>query len=935
MNNAAALLWTELVTRIASRSLHYRSGSEESAAASVHSLFKTTRQLLGESGPGTPFAEIAVTLLNEVLAPRTSRWHGWMTALDRAQGPEDKAELKFADERVRRMFRAELNELRDHLQHYVQMLATLAKNPDAKDLSVLAPDLLAVLEKDKQSRPGAKLGDPLAAKISAAVSFAGTVTGEDILKSERVILDERRRDLKLPKAPESSSDPLLNATGLALSGGGIRSATFCLGIVQVLVRRRLFHRFDYLSTVSGGGYLGSFLSCALGTKHPGYTLTGEARVQDAFENTNGQSESGLVRHLRNNSKYLLDGGLGTRLKILGLLFSGILWNLLILLPIPLLAAWAVCQGHNFWGGALRALNAGGTWFPSWGDGWLGTGAAWSALLLRWILYPLGVLWLFIPLVQRSTHGHPPGSAAVLLRHRWEAVTLWIGRLALFLGLLFCVPALFHAYDWLKNSSPALFEGKGLNDLVTVSAGGVVSALLGLLAARLSRLWPRLRGVAVRLFIFSGPVVLLFIFLLTGNRLGLGRNLVLDDLIWDWEPSVVLWVSLGLLVWGWLFVNINTLAPHRFYRRKLCDCYLTRRSVDPAKGPLAPAVPPTSAVPPAPVVPAAPVPVRINKVEEVKLTALCGDPAAPYHLINMTVNAPTSKNPDLRGRGGDFFLTSKAWTGSPITGYFETGTVEKIDAHFDLGTAMAVSGAAASSNMGWKTMAPFRFIMALCNVRLGYWLRRPGTRWLPTGCGPWYLYREMLGRMDERSRYLNLSDGGHIENLAAYELLRRRCKFIVCVDGGQEPGMECADLIRLERYASIDLGIQMQYDIADLMLQVNGLSRSHAILVKIIYPVASGEPPATGWMVYLKLAATGIEPAYVREYRRGCPAFPHETTGDQIFEEDQFEAYRALGEWAMEDLFRPEITGTTVPKELEPWFQCLADRLLPDNDAAFR
>ncbi|HWI78392.1 MAG TPA: hypothetical protein VNS31_04295, partial [Ramlibacter sp.] len=45
--------------------------------------------------------------------------------------------------------------------------------------------------------------------------------------------------------------------GLALSGGGIRSATFCFGLLRGLARTRSLRRFDYLSTVSGGGYIGS------------------------------------------------------------------------------------------------------------------------------------------------------------------------------------------------------------------------------------------------------------------------------------------------------------------------------------------------------------------------------------------------------------------------------------------------------------------------------------------------------------------------------------------------------------------------------------------------------------------------------------------------------------------------------------------------------
>jgi hypothetical protein len=239
-------------------------------------------------------------------------------------------------------------------------------------------------------------------------------------------------------------------------------------------------------------------------------------------------------------------------------------------------------------------------------------------------------------------------------------------------------------------------------------------------------------------------------------------------------------------------------------------------------------------------------------------------------------------------------------------------------------------------MGWRTLPHFRFLMTLFNIRLGYWLRKPGTpsvHRLLEGAGPWYFFREMLGWMDETCRYVNLSDGGHIENLAVYELLRRKCKFIVCVDGGQEAGMECADLVRLERYATIDLDIAMHYDLSDLTSQSNGLSRAHAILVKIEYD-ASMPTKQLGWMLYLKLAVTGVEPVFLRDYRRENPAFPHQTTGDQFFDEAQFEAYRTLGGCAMEGMFRGEIVGKATPATMEAWFQCLASNLLPDNDAAF-
>jgi hypothetical protein len=113
-----------------------------------------------------------------------------------------------------------------------------------------------------------------------------------------------------------------------------------------------------------------------------------------------------------------------------------------------------------------------------------------------------------------------------------------------------------------------------------------------------------------------------------------------------------------------------------------------------------------------------------------------------------------------------------------------------------------------------------------------------------------------------------------------------------------------------------------------------------VLVKIDYAPERAAPPAEtsdqlGWMLYLKLAVTGTEPRYVLDYRRQNPAFPHQTTADQFYDEAQFEAYRALGECAVESLFRDEIVGAGErPRSVETWFQALANSLLPDNDEAF-
>jgi hypothetical protein len=265
--------------------------------------------------------------------------------------------------------------------------------------------------------------------------------------------------------------------------------------------------------------------------------------------------------------------------------------------------------------------------------------------------------------------------------------------------------------------------------------------------------------------------------------------------------------------------------------------------------------------------------------------------------------------------------------------------------------MAVSGAAASSNMGVNTMRHLRFLLTLLNIRLGYWLRNPiaGPRRFWNAPGPQYLLREMTGWMHEKTGYLNLSDGGHIENLALYEMLRRRCKFIVVIDGGQEPGMEFADFMLAQRYAEIDLGVRFDVDLADLALNTDRRSRAYAVFGKVQYRQRADGSGGDdlGWIIYFKLARTGSEPGYVADYARLNPDFPHQTTGDQVYDEAQFEAYRRLGECAAESLFRPEISdpySAARPdisnsndgnfETLDEWFQSLANSLLVDNDSAF-
>ena len=346
--------------------------------------------------------------------------------------------------------------------------------------------------------------------------------------------------------------------------------------------------------------------------------------------------------------------------------------------------------------------------------------------------------------------------------------------------------------------------------------------------------------------------------------------------WWFAGAAVLFFLLNTL-----WVDINITSAHGYFRDRLSRVFLIRASWFG----------------------------KTSSNDQLKLSELASEnPSAPYHLINTALNLAGSKVEDLPGRRSDFFMLSKRYVGSYATGYAPTPAVEKLDAQLNLGTAMAISAAAAAPNAGTTTIKPLVFLLTFLNVRLGYWLpnpwyvqatqriRRLMVRARP---GPWYLMREALGLLDATSAFVNVSDGGHMENLAIYELLRRRCKLIIVVDAECDPSLTCPSLATVIRYAQIDLGIQIDIDLSAFPARADGTSKDHWSVGTIDY--GGGE---TGRLLYVKSSLTGDdEPPYVTDYRRRNVTFPHESTADQFFGEAQFESYRALGFHAMNKALR--------------------------------
>ena len=246
----------------------------------------------------------------------------------------------------------------------------------------------------------------------------------------------------------------------------------------------------------------------------------------------------------------------------------------------------------------------------------------------------------------------------------------------------------------------------------------------------------------------------------------------------------------------------------------------------------------------------------------------------------------------------------------------------------LGLALATSGAAASPNMGYHSSPTLAFLMTVFNVRLGWWLRNPRFHemWTheKTSLSLRELLYELLGMTTDDRKWVYLSDGGHFENLGVYELVRRRCRLIVACDAGHDGDVTFEDLGNAIERCRADFGVDIDIDLGNLRPGADRRAVWHCTVGTIRYdrlpPVKKGDPPEVpGTLLYIKSSLTGDEPADVLRYAAEHPAFPHESTSDQFFDESQFESYRALGFHAVQNAFtsaaRAEECRTLSPVEL--------------------
>ena len=868
---------------------------------------------------------------------------------------------------------------------------------------------------------------------------------DEVLAAELDAINASRAETG--QRPEDKADKSDNAVvrahqtrllGLALSGGGIRSATFGLGILQTLARLGLLRRVDYLSTVSGGGYIGGWLHAWVKREN------GDIRnVEDKLAVPPGAAvhEPRQLSWLRQYGNYLTPrigllsadtmAGVTTWLRnvllnqiilvTLGLAVLCLPWLLFMLVPglqdgiafAPLLAGGAALLLASIGIGVMETraiqLGAAAAKIPPaaadqnsrLGRARLGTACAAIGAVLLGLALPFVPAEAGLKLAEEHRHlwlvvlGPPAVLVALMLgvtlgigligRKLREAAREWWSRSG---GILLTL-----LLGWLALTGVAL-----LGSYVLIYAGAWVSAMGGILwlAATLAGVilgrspatgkeqggWKdRIAAIAPWVFV-AGLLFLLSLALHTtlvrsGGAAGIDVCTPFPERSdpglraayrFDKESGEVLQVKphpgcslatyaqqaeqavknaplfplwpLGLCLLAWLLgrrVDINVFAFHMFYRNRLERCYLGASNLQRDAQPFT----------------------DLDMADSPRLDELRhnGHVQRPYPLINTALNIARSKNLAWQERKAASFVFTPEFCGYQLPGSGDAGvSAYQKTAQFlappppagqpqarsgwlALGTPMTISGAAASPNAGYHTNPATAFLMTVFNVRLGWWIQN--TRQLEHWVNPGprqsigYLLKELLANTRDTDEFVYVSDGGHFENLGIYELVRRRCRYIIASDAGCDPNYTFEDLGNAIRKCQIDLGIEISIDPAAIVPdRETGNSRCHCIVGRIHYE--QRDPVATpGYLLYIKASLSGNEPTDVRQYKSEHGAFPHESTGDQWYSESQFESYRKLGEHVAGQALqqaRDDAGGGAQSCDLERFFHLLAEQWYPPGDA---
>ncbi len=664
-------------------------------------------------------------------------------------------------------------------------------------------------------------------------------------KDHSTISDSKQGDNK-----ESTPNVEEGLVGLCFSGGGIRSATFNLGLVQSMAKTGVFKLCDYLSTISGGSYIGSCISSLLsreGSKTHGKEFP--------FYFAGGDKEKKSVRHLRNHSNFLTPHmglfSLDTWYMV-AILVRGMALNFTILLSFltAVLSGSVLAFVLPHWDREpWKHFKDENSWFCP--DGYFFHITIILVLLTFSIfIYPFITKWKYSFKIRKCY-----GTGQVYI--------IWALLAILTIKLL--PPAVQYMETWVNGiiggaSFASLFGIFKYSDKVKAN----------------KNILKKLIPVVIPIFLVGIAIYIMGEWLVPKNSsMKNGVDLQVIGALEAWRCKVW-WIFSGSGVLFFLFgfvININRISLHNFYKDRITETYIFK-SRDHKK-------------------------TTENPDNEEDKDAFVYDDelllknlhkegnGAPYHLINSTLNLTGENDLNLCGRKSDMFIFSKKYCGSDITKYRKTDQFRKDDV--TLCRAATVSGAAISPQSGSSTVSSISFLMTLMNARVGYWMPNPKYYKPLLVFWPWYLLKELFSNTVKDDRFCSLADGAFTENLGIYQLVKRRCKYIIASDVGADFDLKFDDLANVLRKVRIDLGVQINMDLEMLRKNDSVLSKRHCVAGVINY-----SEKEKGILLYIKSSLTGDEPEDLFQYRKEHPTFPYESTADQFFDEAQFESYRQLG-----------------------------------------
>ena len=703
--------------------------------------------------------------------------------------------------------------------------------------------------------------------------------------------------------------------GLAVSGGGIRSASFGLGVMQALVGNNQLEKIHYLSTVSGGGYLGSALTWALHqykdsdttkAKFPlGKLAADGAKEIENYEFDKAKPEQYDNVELKGNE--LLDfirlhGAYLTPIDKLDIVsFSAVVLRSMIMSLFVYISFFTIAITASLFTVYQivhlikdRSPDNVNNLFAGFEDK--------GALLLVGILIIAGMVLMGFFFSFRTFF------SKFEWNNWYQSFITGQKRLGWFLKLsLSC---------FVLGSLPyvaELLEQVFSNVLATASASTIFGSAVGMWQYVKASKKEKNTGGSSDLLIYAGAFALIYGVLLFAYVLATDvflyspdHNDVVSSLhqAYDFKNLGIFLGLMGVTLFFGFFVNLNALGPHLVWRSRLMEAFMPDKIAVH-----------TNKWWPAKKADVAMMKDMCWKNDSEPGPDIAGKCKWPYHIVNTNIILPKSTEVKYAGRGGDNFIISPLYCGSDATKWRKTEDFQKTKSSargITLASAMATSAAALNPNAGVSGEGVTRnaiisILLSMLNLRLGYWTCNPKVEKMvgsPNFFSPGLSSEIFRNGFSEKNNNVLLSDGGHFENLGIYELIRRKCNLIIVADGGEDHKFNFDDLANAIEKARVDFGTKIKFmdeDKVDFILPGSSgeglfekkyeISKRGYAFANIFYP---GDKRPSGKLVYVKLAVIEGLATDVYSFKGVNPLFPHESTADQFFNEKQFEAYRELG-----------------------------------------